>query len=61
VQTAGPDLLGGGNDRIGTRRIEQAELAIASGRRQFDRSQRPDEIGVPVIGKFSTARRVWTP
>ena len=46
VQPAGPDFLGGGDDGIGARGIEQPKLAVALRRGELDRRQRRNEIGI---------------
>jgi len=46
VQPAGPDFFRGRNNGIGARCVEQRKFAVALCCRQFDRSERPDEIGI---------------
>ena len=49
-----------------TGRRKQAELRVRARGRLLDHREGADEVGkcetgMPVIGKFSTARSVWTP
>ena len=46
--------------------VEQSELVVGAGGGLLHGGQRRDQVqledsGWPVMGKFSTARRVWTP